>query len=170
MWPGEFHGQRSLAGYSPRGRKESDMTERLSLWGYLGTSLRCLFHAAACPGPVEEGCPRLLPEAGMPLLAPLQGGNEEKGCMVWHQWSGASSGLQVGSKRLTRKRMWSFQHHIWHPSPFLLFTPPKILVIKISAFGDGFIGCCEESSEPDLTIGNTRTWAKGTQSQWGHKY
>ena len=29
--PGEFHGQRSLAGYSPWGRKESDMAERLSL-------------------------------------------------------------------------------------------------------------------------------------------
>ena len=27
--PGEFHGQRSPVGYSPRGRKESDMTERL---------------------------------------------------------------------------------------------------------------------------------------------
>ena len=27
--PGESHGQRSLVGYSPRGRKESDMTERL---------------------------------------------------------------------------------------------------------------------------------------------
>ena len=27
----EFHGQRSLAGYSPWGRKKSDMTERLSL-------------------------------------------------------------------------------------------------------------------------------------------
>ena len=53
MWPGEFHGQRSLADYSPRGLKESDTTERLSLWGYLGTSLRSLFHAAACPGPVE---------------------------------------------------------------------------------------------------------------------
>ena len=26
--PGKFHGQRSLAGYSPWGRKESDMTER----------------------------------------------------------------------------------------------------------------------------------------------
>ena len=26
--PGEFHGERSLAGYSPRGCKESDMTER----------------------------------------------------------------------------------------------------------------------------------------------
>ena len=27
--PGEFHGRRSLVGYSPRGHKESDMTERL---------------------------------------------------------------------------------------------------------------------------------------------
>ena len=26
--PGEFHGQRSLAGYSPLGCKESDMTEQ----------------------------------------------------------------------------------------------------------------------------------------------
>ena len=25
--PGEFHAQRSLAGYSPRGRKESDLTQ-----------------------------------------------------------------------------------------------------------------------------------------------
>ena len=29
--PGEFHGQRSLAGYSPWGRKESDTTQRLRL-------------------------------------------------------------------------------------------------------------------------------------------
>ena len=27
LLPGEAHGQRSLAGYSPRGRKESDTTE-----------------------------------------------------------------------------------------------------------------------------------------------
>ena len=27
---GEFHGQRSLEGYSPRGCEESDMTERLN--------------------------------------------------------------------------------------------------------------------------------------------
>ena len=27
--PGEYHGLRSLVGYSPRGRKESDTTERL---------------------------------------------------------------------------------------------------------------------------------------------
>ena len=31
--PGEFHGQRSLVGYSPRGHKESEMTEQLSLTG-----------------------------------------------------------------------------------------------------------------------------------------
>ena len=29
--PGKAHGQRSLAGYSPWDRKESDMTERLSM-------------------------------------------------------------------------------------------------------------------------------------------
>ena len=29
-WPGESHGQRSLVGRSPLGRKESDTTERLS--------------------------------------------------------------------------------------------------------------------------------------------
>ena len=31
FWPRKFHGQRSLAGYSPWGCKESDTTERLSL-------------------------------------------------------------------------------------------------------------------------------------------
>ena len=31
FWSGEFHGQRSLAGYSPQGYKESDTTEPLSL-------------------------------------------------------------------------------------------------------------------------------------------
>ena len=29
--PGESHGQKSLAGYSPWGRKESDVAERLTL-------------------------------------------------------------------------------------------------------------------------------------------
>ena len=31
FWPGKFHGQRSLAGYSPWGPKELDMTELLTL-------------------------------------------------------------------------------------------------------------------------------------------
>ena len=33
--PGEFHGQRSLAGYSPWGRKESDTTEPVTHTGEL---------------------------------------------------------------------------------------------------------------------------------------
>ena len=32
--PGEFHGLRSLAGYNPWGRKESDMTEQLTLFSF----------------------------------------------------------------------------------------------------------------------------------------
>ena len=32
--PGKLHGQRNLAGYSPWGCKESDMTEQLSLTNY----------------------------------------------------------------------------------------------------------------------------------------
>ena len=39
LWPGEFHGQRSLAGYSPWGCKESDTTEWL--WRFLLRS-KCL--------------------------------------------------------------------------------------------------------------------------------
>jgi len=31
FWPGEFHGQRSLADYNPWGHKELDLTEQLSL-------------------------------------------------------------------------------------------------------------------------------------------
>ena len=52
--PGEAHGQRSLQGYSPCGHKESDMTERLTLyyltenrktppsWSFLPPLLSCL--------------------------------------------------------------------------------------------------------------------------------
>ena len=36
--PGEFHGQRSLAGYSPCGRKKLDTTEQLSLHFISGLS------------------------------------------------------------------------------------------------------------------------------------
>ena len=39
FWPGESHGQRSLGGYSPWGRKELDRTERLSLLHWQVSSL-----------------------------------------------------------------------------------------------------------------------------------
>ena len=44
-WPGEFHGQRSLVGYCLRGRKESDMTERLTLSSSHRKSIVCLFES-----------------------------------------------------------------------------------------------------------------------------
>ena len=44
LLPGESHGQRSLAGYSPWGRRESDMTERLLLLT-TGNILQVLFHS-----------------------------------------------------------------------------------------------------------------------------
>ena len=34
FFPGEFHGHRSLAGYSPQGLKEWDTTEQLSLYAW----------------------------------------------------------------------------------------------------------------------------------------
>ena len=45
FWPGESHGQRRPAGYSPRGCKESDMTGPLSTHTWAS---RCL----DCPGRV----------------------------------------------------------------------------------------------------------------------
>ena len=39
--PGESHGQRSLAGYSPRGHKESDTTEQLHV------------HLCICVSPIQ---------------------------------------------------------------------------------------------------------------------
>ena len=52
---GEFHGQRSLVGYSPRGLKESDTTERLTL--YIHKALQ-LYLPAFVPFPVsiKERC------------------------------------------------------------------------------------------------------------------
>ena len=45
--PGEFHEQRSLAGYSPWGCKELDMTERLTHFYSKVHFLRCI-HIVVC--------------------------------------------------------------------------------------------------------------------------
>ena len=46
--PGKFHGQRSLAGYSPWGRKESDTTGRLSLTANTQVKTQSLAQCLAC--------------------------------------------------------------------------------------------------------------------------
>ena len=64
--PGEFHGQRSLAGCSPQGRIELDMTEDKQLYAFMAHVLRWRGHwgraarshglLPQCPtGPADEG-------------------------------------------------------------------------------------------------------------------
>ena len=49
--PGKFHGQRSLAGYSPWDRKESDTTERLTHFSHLNNGVMNLGSALWSPLP-----------------------------------------------------------------------------------------------------------------------
>ena len=48
FWPGEFHGERSLAGYSPWGRKEQDTAEQISLNFQKEQELGCDFAKVPC--------------------------------------------------------------------------------------------------------------------------
>ena len=61
--PGKFHGQRSLASYSPWGHKESDTTERLTLFMSGQSLFVCLFF----------NLPKLSQSPGMNTLASFQG-------------------------------------------------------------------------------------------------
>jgi len=51
--PGEFHGKRNLAGYSPWGRKESDMTEQLTCSLFSRTEAILALKPRAVPASVE---------------------------------------------------------------------------------------------------------------------
>ena len=52
--PGEFHGQRSLVGYSSRGHRESDMTEQLTLSLSLLPSSPLRFENASSLDPIGK--------------------------------------------------------------------------------------------------------------------
>ena len=52
--PRESHGQRGLVGYSPQGRKESDMTEWLHFTSYYVTAWR-IPETGECQGPAPAG-------------------------------------------------------------------------------------------------------------------
>ena len=95
--PGESHGQRSLAGYSPRGRKESDTTEHTQVLAAAHGSLvavRVLSFSAACgilvPQPrIEPTYPAL--QGG--LLTTGSPGKSRKGNFWWkkeYRWKGSS--------------------------------------------------------------------------------
>ena len=67
--PGESHGQMSLVGYSPRGRKESDTTERLTLSHFNS-------HLLSLPGLAAKKCCFSLPQ---PFLS-----THETWCLFTH--------------------------------------------------------------------------------------
>ena len=55
LLPGKFHGQKSLAGYSPWGHKESDTTQRLTLSFFIFTFIPskvyyCILYQVSQPG------------------------------------------------------------------------------------------------------------------------
>ena len=51
FFPGEFHGQRSLAGHSPRGLKEADMSEQLT---HAGGKMKCYLLSTEHAGESES--------------------------------------------------------------------------------------------------------------------
>ena len=72
FWPGEFHGQRSVAGFSPWGRKELDLAERLSLT--FATHFICYKNVATAGWAVylsEYPCARSLFLSPSPRMAHL---------------------------------------------------------------------------------------------------
>ena len=69
--PGDFHGQRSLASYSSRGRKELDTTEQLTLSPFL--SVQILYNTSAAAKSLQS-CPILCdPIDGSPPGSPVPG-------------------------------------------------------------------------------------------------
>ena len=66
--PGEFHGQRNQAGYNPWGCKESDTTERLTLF------LKFKHLAHSIPQGITSSC-----ELRSPSLLTLLGGRRQLG-------------------------------------------------------------------------------------------
>ena len=87
---GKSHGQRSLVGYNPWGRKESDTTERLRLspykqWGFLGGSV--VKNISANAGDIGS----------IPGWGRWPGeGNGNHGIFAWEiLWTEESGGLQL---------------------------------------------------------------------------
>ena len=69
--PGEFHGQRRLAGYSPWGCKESDKTERLSLTHLGIVKLKEILRVC---------CHEEIQHESLKILSNLDGTHPKQGC------------------------------------------------------------------------------------------
>ena len=108
---GKFHGQRSLVGYSPRGRKESDMAEWVNtcgesrfLWGWhiLGTAGGPAYQSRVSERENEE----------------VWGATEERGCSegdgeLWKlrvTLQGGGTRLGLGYNRISPATMFTNRH------------------------------------------------------------
>ena len=98
LLPGKSHGQRSLVGCSPWGRKDLDVTERL----HFHFSLSCIGEGNG--NPLQCSC----------LESPRDGG----------AWWAAVYGVAQSQTRLKRLSSSSSKHNNrrrqWHPTPVLL--------------------------------------------------
>ena len=135
--PGEFHGQRSLAGYSPWDRKESDMTEWLSfslygiIWDDKGNRLWVMLQANStlinyldclnvCKG-------KMFPTVKVP---------QSRGVVPWGT-TGNSSHLMTASAYYQNDSRNSYQMLLivapWTPHILLRFTPIILLHSPVTA-------------------------------------
>ena len=121
FWPGEFHRQRSLAGYSPWGHKESDATGRLSLllvlfncrvkWASLFSKYP-LRHPILTPSLQPPCSPLPHPMMTFPCPSPWAGtpGQQQRShpgstiispgserCLPWMQGDSCGGGTELGS-------------------------------------------------------------------------
>ena len=87
LLPGKSHGWRSLVGYSPWGRKESDTTERL----HFHFSLSCIGEGNGSP--LQCSCLEN-PRDGGAWWAAVYGVAQSR---TWLQWLGSSSNIYIGS-------------------------------------------------------------------------
>ena len=111
--PGKSHGQRSLVGYSPWGRKESDTTERLH------------FSQLAAAAKLLQSCPTLRPHA---LQSPMlrypwnsPGKNSGMGSHSLGQGSFSTQGSNLGLRHCRQ-----ILHHLSHQgSPYVYLQKYK---------------------------------------------
>lgn len=104
--------------------------------------------------------------------APLSSSTKRKGGgAIWFDLSGQEHRLRASGRLQEAYPEEDMKLPAPRMTPLTLFTPPpKKLLIKSVPVELGSLECCEKSSETGFTVVDSITCAKGTQSQWDHKY
>ena len=153
FWPEEFHGQRSLVGYSPGGLKELDMTELLHVFHFHFVLLKSQ-QSVKIQRQLQPRAEGVLPLLGMPLFnwayllvwETLADNSEEPGFAPLHPLSGTLStvvpspwvlrarrGHGAFLSLLTSPLEWAFLlpgASIWHLSPVYFAEIPGVSAVR----------------------------------------